>query len=139
MDYVKAFVIGGLICAMVQILMEKTKMLPGRIMVLLVCTGALLGAIGIYEPFVEFAGAGASVPLWQCLMERRQRSRGRTGILRNFCRWAQGRGCGDFGGTHLWLSGSPDLPTQAKTIKRIGLGIKTENPSHTINALQGTR
>ena len=63
MDYVKAFVIGGLICAMVQILMEKTKMLPGRIMVLLVCTGALLGAIGIYEPFVEFAGAGASVPL----------------------------------------------------------------------------
>ena len=63
MDYVKAFVIGGLICALVQILMEKTKMLPGRIMVLLVCTGALLGAIGIYEPFVEFAGAGASVPL----------------------------------------------------------------------------
>ena len=43
--------------------MEKTKMMPGRIMVLLVCLGALLSAIGIYEPFVEFAGAGASVPL----------------------------------------------------------------------------
>ena len=63
MDYVKAFLIGGLICALVQILMEKTKMMPGRIMVLLVCSGAVLGAVGIYEPFQEFAGAGASVPL----------------------------------------------------------------------------
>ena len=63
MDYVNAFWGGGLICARVQILMEKTKMLPGRIMVLLVCLGTLLGAIQIYEPFVEFAGAGASVPL----------------------------------------------------------------------------
>ena len=63
MDYVKAFLIGGLICALVQILMEKTKMMPGRIMVLLVCTGAVLGAVGAYEPFRKFAGAGASVPL----------------------------------------------------------------------------
>lgn len=63
MDYVNAFWVGGLICALVQILMEKTKLLPGRIMVILVCLGALLGAIGIYEPFLEFAGAGASVPL----------------------------------------------------------------------------
>ena len=63
MDYVNAFWVGGLICALVQILMEKTKLMPGRIMVLLVCTGALLGAIGGYQPFVEFAGAGASVPL----------------------------------------------------------------------------
>lgn len=63
MDYVNAFWVGGLICALVQILMEKTKMLPGRIMVLLVCLGTVLGAIQIYEPFMEFAGAGASVPL----------------------------------------------------------------------------
>ena len=63
MDYLNAFWIGGLICALVQILMEKTKLMPGRIMVLLVCTGAILGALGIYEPFLEFAGAGASVPL----------------------------------------------------------------------------
>jgi stage V sporulation protein AE len=55
--------VGGLICALVQILMEKTKMMPGRIMVLLVCTGAVLGAFQIYEPFLEWAGAGASVPL----------------------------------------------------------------------------
>lgn len=63
MDYLTAFVTGGFICVVVQILMEKTKMLPGRIMVLLVCSGAVLGAVGLYEPFMEFAGAGASVPL----------------------------------------------------------------------------
>lgn len=63
MDYINAFWIGGLICALAQILMDRTKMLPGRVMVLLVCLGSVLGAIGIYEPFLEFAGAGASVPL----------------------------------------------------------------------------
>ena len=63
MDYVIAFVTGGAICALTQILMEKTKMLPGRIMVLLVCLGAVLGALQIYEPFAEWAGAGANVPL----------------------------------------------------------------------------
>lgn len=63
MDYINAFWVGGLICALVQILMEKTKMMPGRIMVLLVVTGTLLGALDWYEPFQEFAGAGASVPL----------------------------------------------------------------------------
>lgn len=63
MDYINAFWVGGLICALVQILMEKTKLMPGRIMVLLVCSGAVLGAIGLYEPFQEFAKAGASVPL----------------------------------------------------------------------------
>ena len=50
MDYVNAFWVGGLICALVQILMEKTKMLPGRIMVLLVCLGTLLGAIQVRVP-----------------------------------------------------------------------------------------
>ena len=63
MDYIKAFIVGGIICALVQILMEKTKLHPGRIMVILVCMGALLGAIGIYEPFSNWAGAGANVPL----------------------------------------------------------------------------
>lgn len=63
MDYINAFWVGGLICALTQILMEKTKMLPGRIMVLLVCGGAVLGAVGIYQPLIDFAGAGASVPL----------------------------------------------------------------------------
>ena len=63
MEFAKAFLVGGAICALVQILMEKTKLLPGRIMVLLVCTGAVLGFVGLYQPFAEFAGAGATVPL----------------------------------------------------------------------------
>ncbi len=63
MDYVKAFLIGGLICALTQILLEKTTLLPGRVMVILVCLGAVLGAVGIYQPLIDFAGAGASVPL----------------------------------------------------------------------------
>lgn len=63
MDYINAFWIGGVICALVQILLDRTKMMPGRVMVLLVCTGAVLGFCNIYEPFLKFAGAGASVPL----------------------------------------------------------------------------
>ena len=63
MDYVKAFIVGGLICALTQILLDRTKLMPGRIMVLLVCSGAVLGAAGIYPPLQKFAGAGASVPL----------------------------------------------------------------------------
>ena len=63
MDYFNAFWVGGLICALVQILLDKTKLMPGRVMVMLVCTGALLSAIGIYQPFTDFAGAGATVPL----------------------------------------------------------------------------
>ena len=56
MEYINAFWVGGLICALTQILLDRTKLMPGRVMVLLVCTGAVLG-------FQEFAGAGASVPL----------------------------------------------------------------------------
>ena len=63
MDYVNAFWVGGLICALVQILLDRTKLMPGRIMVLLVCSGAILGFCNIYKPFQDFAGAGASVPL----------------------------------------------------------------------------
>lgn len=76
MEYVTAFVVGGLICSVVQILLDRTKMMPGRVMVLLVCTGAVLGFCRIYKPFQEFAGAGASVPLlgfgnvlWQGIKE----------------------------------------------------------------------
>ena len=62
-DYFKVFLTGGIICALVQLLMEKTKMMPGRIMVLLVCSGAILGMLGIYKPIVDFGQAGATVPL----------------------------------------------------------------------------
>lgn len=63
MDYVKAFVIGGGICILAQILMDTTKLMPGRVMVILVCTGVILGALGLYKPFLEYAGSGALVPL----------------------------------------------------------------------------
>ena len=63
MDYINAFWVGGLICALAQILLDRTKLMPGRIMVLLVCTGAVLGALQIYQPLQDFAGGGASVPL----------------------------------------------------------------------------
>ena len=63
MEYIRAFLAGGAICAVVQLLMDETKLMPGRIMVLLVVSGAILGSIGLYEPFVQWAGAGATVPL----------------------------------------------------------------------------
>ena len=63
MDYIKAFLVGGLFCLIGQVLIDKTKLTPARILVSYVVIGVLLGAIGIYKPIVEFAGAGATVPL----------------------------------------------------------------------------
>lgn len=63
MEYFNAFLCGGIICALVQILLDRTKLMPGRIMVLLVCSGAVLGFFNLYQPLAEFAGAGATVPL----------------------------------------------------------------------------
>ena len=63
MDYLKAFVVGGLICLVGQILIDKTKLTPARILVSFVVAGVFLGAIGLYKPLAEFAGAGATVPL----------------------------------------------------------------------------
>ena len=63
MDYIKAFIIGGIICVIGQILIDKTKLMSGRILVLFVITGCILGSLGIYEYLVDFAGAGATIPL----------------------------------------------------------------------------
>ena len=63
MDYLKAFIVGGLICAVGQILIDKTKLTPARILVIYVTAGAILGGLGIYKYIIEFAGAGATVPL----------------------------------------------------------------------------
>ncbi len=63
MDILKAFIFGGVLCVIGQILIDKTKLTPARILVSYVVIGVILGAIGIYEPFAEFAGAGATVPL----------------------------------------------------------------------------
>ena len=63
MDYLKAFFVGGGICLMAQLLIDYTKLTPAKILVGFVVLGVILGGIGVYEPLVEFAGAGASVPL----------------------------------------------------------------------------
>lgn len=63
MEYLKAFLVGGAICLIGQLLIDKTKLTPARILVSYVVIGVLLGAVGRYEPFAEFAGAGATVPL----------------------------------------------------------------------------
>lgn len=63
MDFVNAFWVGGLICVAGQLLLSLTRLTPARILVMFVTGGVVLGALGIYQPLVDFAGAGASVPL----------------------------------------------------------------------------
>lgn len=63
MDYLKAFLVGGAFCLLAQILMDKTKLTPARILVSYVVIGVILGALGVYQPLMEWAGAGATVPL----------------------------------------------------------------------------
>ena len=63
MKYLWAFLVGGLICVIGQLLIDKTKLTPARIMVGFVCTGVILGAFGVYEHIIDFAGTGATVPI----------------------------------------------------------------------------
>ncbi len=63
LDYLWAFIFGGLFCLIAQILIDKTKLTPARILVIYVCAGVILTAVGLYEPIVKLAGAGATVPL----------------------------------------------------------------------------
>ena len=63
MQLIRCFIVGGLICVIGQILIDKTKLTPARILVIFVTTGVVLGALGIYQHIVDFAGAGATVPL----------------------------------------------------------------------------
>ena len=63
MDYLKAFLVGGGICVIAQLLIDYTKLTPAKILVSFVVLGVILGGLGLYQPLVDFAGAGASVPL----------------------------------------------------------------------------
>ena len=67
MQYLWAFLVGGALCAIGQLLIDLTKLTPARILVAYVVSGVILGAVGLYQPLVDFAGAGASVPL-TCLL-----------------------------------------------------------------------
>ncbi len=62
-DYIMTFLVGGIICLIAQILMDRTKLTPGRILVLFVTAGVILGALNIYDPIVEYGKAGATIPL----------------------------------------------------------------------------
>ncbi len=63
MDYIRSFIVGGIICVIAQILMDRTKLMTGRIMVIFVVSGAILTGLGLYQPLVDFAGGGATVPI----------------------------------------------------------------------------
>ena len=84
MEYVRAFLVGGLICALSQVLIDRTKLTPARILTSYVVLGVVLTAVGVYGPLVEWAGAGASVPLLgfgYTLAERVKRAVASDGIL----------------------------------------------------------
>ena len=110
--YIKAFVVGGILCAIGQVLILKTQLTSARILVGYVATGVILGALGIYKPLVDFAGAGATVPL---LGFGYSLARGSLEAVREIerCYGAfSGRHNGDCGrnirGDFLWLfGGSP--------------------------------
>ena len=84
MDYVKAFIVGGLICVIGQIIIDKTKLTPARLLTGYVVSGVLLSLVGLYKPLVDFAGAGASVPLLgfgHALFEGVKKGIGENGFL----------------------------------------------------------
>lgn len=115
MDYFNAFWVGGVICALVQILLDKTKLMPGRVMVILVCSGALLSAIGIYQPFADYAGAGASVPLLgfgQVLWKGMKKAIDQDGFLGLFTGGFTACATGVSAAADFFLSRQPDLQTQ---------------------------
>lgn len=87
MDYIKAFMIGGAICVIGQVLIDKTKLTPARILVSYVVIGVFLSAVGLYEPFANYAGAGASVPLTgfgHCLAKGVKEAVAQDGLLGAF-------------------------------------------------------
>lgn len=118
MEYFNAFWVGGLICALCQILLDRTKMLPGRIMVTLVCTGAVLSFLGLYDPFAEHAGAGASVPLLgfgHLLFQGVKDAVKESGFL-GCSRADKGGGCRNISGVDFRVSCKLDFPAEDEKI-----------------------
>lgn len=112
MEYINAFWVGGLICALVQILLEKTKLLPGRVMVLLVCTGAVLGSFGIYDKLIDFAGGRSKrslIGIWEYLVPRSKKGNFRAWIFRDFYGWFYCQCGGNFRSADFFLCGKSDF------------------------------
>lgn len=107
MDYLKAFLVGGAICMLGQILIDKTRLTPARILVCYVVLGVILGGAGVYDKLVDFAGAGATVPADRLRQYARQgRARGRQGAghSRRADRRTQGLGSRDRSGSLFRVS-----------------------------------
>ena len=114
MEYIRAFITGGIICILVQILMDHTTLQPGRIMVILVIAGVLLGALGIYKKIEEFGGCGATVPLsgfgfslWKGMKE----------AIDKHGRRLYSSSCGNICCIDFFISCIIDLSTEDKKIK----------------------
>ena len=87
MVYISAFIVGGIICVIGQILMDTTKLTPARILVIFVTIGAILGAFGLYDKIVDIGGSGASVPLhgfWNSLAKRSIKAVEEKGLIGAF-------------------------------------------------------
>lgn len=109
MELVRAFLVGGIICALVQVLLDRTKMMPGRVMVTLVVAGNILGWLGLYEPFMKWAGAwsrGTAPRLWQYSVEGGSKSRGRGRPRWDLQRRPDSRLSRDHRGAGVRVSGS---------------------------------
>lgn len=111
MDYLKAFLIGGLLCVIGQLLIDLTKLTPARILVVFVVAGGILSGLGWYGPLVEFAGAGATIPLsgfGHSLVTGATEAARKEGVIGAFTGGiTAGGGCCRCAG--LWLSGCDDL------------------------------
>ena len=121
MEYIRAFLVGGIICILVQILMDHTTLQPGRIMVLLVIAGVILGALGIYKRIEAFGGCGATVPLsgfgfslWKGMKEAVDNH----GFLGLFRRRIHGSSSRNISSIDLFLSGIFDLSAEDQEIKK---------------------
>ena len=98
MDYVSAFIVGGLICVIAQILMDRTKLTPARILVIFVTLGAILGGFGIYDKLIEIGGAGATIPLPSF-----GNSLADAAIIRSLYRWNQGCSWWNYSSYIFWI------------------------------------
>ena len=108
MELVRAFLVGGIICALAQILLDRTKMMPGRVMVTLVVAGNILGWLGLYEPFFEMGrsrGRGAASRLWKYPVEGCRKSIRRRGTHWNLQRQSDRRFCWNRRGASVRVSG----------------------------------
>jgi len=107
MDYLKAFLCGGILCAIGQILIDKTQLTPARILTGYVVSGVLLGAVGIYQPIADWGGAGATVPLTGfgfALAKGVKKYRGGERLAGRLHRRAYRHGRRHRGGGHFWGS-----------------------------------